>query len=421
MKHMKKTRWILSGMLTIALITLVMVSCDDDDGPRAFTIDTATAGAIDLNGATSPSDVPVDPTITVTFTSDIDASTATNANVKLIRDYDDAEIPLTISATGTTLTVTPDDDLATGALYQLNLGSGLKSTQAIPFVAVSRTFTTEGSFAPSGVVAHYTFENNADDVIGSYDPTATDVVAIEYVASRKVGAGTAASFNGTTSIIEIPNADEFLDNKDFTLSFWVKASSTKNGQFVLGLGAWKGFQFEIAGDWAWVKLASQYDQGDGTTDSEDAFYNGNGQTKDTTPAGWLGWTVNKDVTASGGVGETYFKDKWANVVVTYNATTKVNTMYINGERVKEHDFNLWATGEKKKGIVGVKYAGDPAGNKLALGFIQARENRIITDDWANYAHVDAKNHFKGELDDVRIFSVPVTATEVTLMYNSEKP
>jgi hypothetical protein len=421
MKHMKKTRWILSGMLTIALFALVMVSCDDDDEPRAFTVDAATAGAIDLNGATSPSNVPVDPTITVTFTSDIDASTATDANIKLIRDYDDAEIPLTISAAGPVLTVTPDDDLASGALYQLNLGSGLMSAQAVPFVAVSRTFTTEGNFAPSGVIAHFTFENNADDVIGSYDPAATDIVAIEYVASRKAGAGQAASFNGTTSIIEIPNGDEFMENKDFTLSFWVKANSTKNGQFVLGLAAFKGFQFEIAGDWAWVKLATQYDLGDGTTDAEDSWFNGSGETKDTTPPGWQGWTFHKNVTASGGVGDTYFKDKWAHVVVTFDAAKKVNTMYINGEKVKEHDFNLWPTDSKKKNVVGVKYAGNAApGDKLALGFVQGRENRTLTDDWADYDN-ETLPHFKGLLDDVRIFSVPVTATEVTLMYNSEKP
>ena len=31
------------------------------------------------------------------------------------------------------------------------------------------------------------------------------------------------------------------------------------------------------------------------------------------------------------------------------------------------------------------------------------------------------NHFKGMLDDVRIFHVALTETEVQLLYNSEKP
>jgi hypothetical protein len=90
--------------------------------------------------------------------------------------------------------------------------------------------------------------------------------------------------------------------------------------------------------------------------------------------------------------------------------------------VKEHDFNLWPNDAKKKNIVGVKYAGNAApGNELAFGFIQARENRIITDTWADYASEDAANHFKGLLDDFRVFDHSLTATEVLLMYNSEKP
>lgn len=419
---MKNLKWILSGMMTMMLTVTLMVSCDDDDdSPDAFTIQAITAGSVDLNGATSPNNVPVDPTITVTFTSDVDPASVNSTNIKLLRDYDDSEIPVTLTTTGNSINISPDDDLATGALYQLDLTSGLKSTQGVPFVTASRTFTTEGTFAPAGVLAHYTFENTTEDVIGSFDPATTGIVDLTFEASRNTAAGTAAAFNGTTTLIEIPNGDEFMKNKDFTISFWVKANSTKNGQFVFGLAAFKGFQFEIAGDWSWVKLATQYDLGDGTTDAEDSWFPGNGQTKDTNPAGWQGWTFQRDVTASGGVGETYFKDKWANVVVTYNSETKINTMYINGEKVKEHDFNLWPNDSKKKNATGVKYAGnaDP-GNKLALGFVQARENKIITDTWADYS-LPENNHFKGLLDDLRIFSVPVTETEVQLMYNSEKP
>lgn len=423
---MKKPKMYLRLMLAMILLgttTVVIVSCDDDE-PAEINLSTLSAGTIDLNGATSPTNVPVTGAYTATFSTAIDPTTATAENVKLVRDYDDAEIPLTIAANANTVTITPNETLGQGTLYILTFGTGLKSTGG-KFLKepIERNFTTEGTFAPAGVMAHFTFEDNANDVIGSFDPTASDVVGITYVASRKAAAGKAANFDGATSIIEVPNANQFMANKDFALSFWVKADGSENGQFVLGLAGWYGFQFEIAGDWTWVKLATRYEQADGTTDSEDAWFPGNGQTKDTNPAGWQGWTFHKDVTASGGVGTTYFKDKWAHVVVTYNSATKVNTMYINGEKVKEHDFNLWPNDSKKKNIVGVKFAGNTSGggNELALGFIQARENRIISDTWANFAHADAGNKFKGQLDDVRIFSKPLTATEVQLMYNSEKP
>jgi hypothetical protein len=420
--NMKNSRVFLSVLMAMGLLAAVstfMASCKDDE-PAELTLTGLTAGTIDLNGATSPNNIPVASTFTATFSTKLDPTTVTTDNIKLVRDYDKAELPVTLSATDNIVTITPGAALGQGSLYIFTFGTGLKSSEnKFLKAAVERNFTTEGTFAPAGVMAHFNFESNTNDVVGTFDPTASDAVAVTYADSRNAAAGKAASFNGTTTIIEVPNADQFMGNKDFALSFWVKANSTKNGQFVMGLGAWKGFQFEIAGDWTWVKLATQYNQGDGTTDSEDAWFPGDGKTKDN--GGWQGWTFQKDVTASGGVGNTYFKDKWAHVVVSYNSATKVNTMYINGEKVKEHDFNLWPSDAKKKNITGVKYAGNPApGNKLALGFIQARDNRVITDTWADPAD-PANGHFKGLLDDVRIFSKPLTQTEVTLMYNSEKP
>lgn len=420
--NMKNLRLLFSLMLfgMLATVSTVMVSCDDEDEPPALTLSSLMAGDTDLNGATSATDIPTDAEITAVFSTDVDESTANATNITLTRDYDDASIPVTVTTSGNTVTITPNETMGTGSLYILSI-SGLKSTGGKELgTTIERNFTTEGTFAPTGVLAHYTFEDSPEDVADGYDPTAGDVVDITYVESRSDAAGKAASFNGTTSLIEIPNADEFMSHGDFAISFWVKPTFTEGkGQFVMGLAAWKGFQFEIPGDWSWVKFAMQYDQGDGTTDSEDSWFNGSGETKDN--GGWQGWTFHKDVTASGGVGETYFKDKWAHVVMSFNSATKVNTLYINGEKVKEHDFNLWPDDAKKKNVVGVAYAGNAApANELALGFIQARDNRTITDGWADYANVD-NNHFKGLLDDLRIFSVPLTQTEVTLMYNSEKP
>jgi hypothetical protein len=88
--------------------------------------------------------------------------------------------------------------------------------------------------------------------------------------------------------------------------------------------------------------------------------------------------------------------------------------------MKSFDFNLWPDDSDKRGVTGLKYAGNAQGNKWALGFIQARNNRTITDDWADYANPD-NNHFKGQLDDIRIWHKALTENEITLMYNSEKP
>jgi hypothetical protein len=422
---MKKMRFILSFLLAIgvfAAVTTTMVGCDDDE-PAALTLSTLTANDVDLNGATSPTGVVTAPTITATFSTAVDPATVTTDNVMIVRDYDDAVLPITVTSSGNVITITPNAAMGTGSLHVLTFGTGLKSTGGKFLTeAIERNFTTAGTFAPAGVVAHYTFEDNANDIVGSFDPAASDIIALAFEASRNAAAGKAGSFNGTTSLVEVPNGDQLMGTGSFSLSFWIKASSTKNGHFVMGLAAWKGFQFEIDGA-AWssltksVKIATQYQLANGTTDAEDTWWNGDGKTKDN--GGWQGSTFNKNVSTVG-VG-SFFMDKWAHVVCVYNAPTKVGSMYVNGEKVREFDFNLWPADAAKKTATGVKYAGNAApGNKFAIGFIQGRDNRTITDTWANYAD-PANNHFKGLLDDIRIFHMPLSQTEITLMYNSEKP
>jgi len=383
--------------LLMVLCGLVMLqACKKSHDPSPLNLSTVVANDIDLNGSTPPSNVPVNAVITVTFSTNVDASTASASNVTLTRDFDQADVPLTLASSGKALTITPTAKLNSGALYILSLGAGLKSTD--------------------GVVAHWSFENNTNDVAGTFNASASLTHDITFVDSRNTLAGKAASFNGTTSIIEIPNGDQLMTHHDFAISFWVKANSTKNGHFVLGLAAWYGFQFEIGGE-VWtsltksVKLATQYELATGTA-SEDTWYNGN-------PNGWQGSTVAKDVTSSGGVGVTYFQDKWAHVVVMYKASTKVGSMFINNDKVREWDFNLWPAGDAKKGALGVKFAGNATGNNFAIGFIQGSANRVVSDTWADPAD-PANNHFKGLLDDIRIYSRALTTQEIGLMFNSEK-
>jgi Concanavalin A-like lectin/glucanases superfamily/Bacterial Ig-like domain len=408
---MKMNRLIF-GLL---LGTSVFLSGCKKDEPTPLTIDTIMAGTVDLNTATAPIGVPVNASITVTFSTDLDVTTATSANITLTQDYDNTDIPMDIQASGNTITLIPNAYLGTGALYVLDFGAGLMSTDGLALTAVSRSFTTEGAFAPAGVIAYWPFENSATDVAGDFDPNTDAVVDITYAASRNTAAGQAASFNGSTSLIEIPNGDQLMNTHDFSLCFWVKTNSADktNGHFVMGLGGWNGFQFEIFGAYDGCKLAAQYDLGDGTSASEDLWFPANGD------LGWQGWTFCKDLTGSGGLA-FLIKDKWAHIVCVYNSTTKIGRMYINGELMKEQDFNLWPDGDPKKGVVGLKYNGDPAGNQLTFGFIQGRNNRIITDTWADPAD-PANNHLKGLLDDVRIYHKALTENEVLLMYNSEKP
>lgn len=315
--------------------------------------------------------------------------------------------------------------MAQVTLFALSINPGLTSSQGKTLTtAISRNFTTEGTFAVAGAFAHWTFEDNANDVIGSFDPTASQIVDITYATSRNTASGKAARFNGTTSLVEISNGDQLMNNGSWTLSFWVKAESADktSGHFVMGLGAFYGFQFEIAGDYGSCKLAASYahtKETNGGT-SEDLWFPGNGV--DRNNGGWQGWDFVRDLSGSGGVANL-LQDKWAHVVCMYDATTKVGVMYINGQKMKSQDFDLWPDDDAKRFVTGLKYRGAAPDvvNELAFGFIQSRAGTLWdTEPWGGY-DIAGANHFKGLLDDVIIYHKTLSEAEISLMYNSGKP
>ena len=411
---MKRKHAISSLLLGTLLVSAVINSCKEDE-PLPLALESIVAGAIDLNGATSPTNVPVNPTITATFNVSVDPATATASNIIMVQDYDDVNIALDITVADKVITIVPTADLGTGTLYQLDFSAGLKSTDGQALTPLQRSFTTEGTFASSGAIAQFNFEDNANDQIGSYDPVPADIIDITYTSSRNAAAGKAATFNGTTSLIEIPNGNTLMNSTDFSIAFWVKTNSDgkTGGHFVMGCAGWYGFQYELYGGYDGGKFAFRYELADLSTASEDMWF------PSLADLGWQGWTFAKSLTVDQMM--ALLKDNWLNVAFTYNASSKVATLYYNGEKMKSFDFNNWPTGDAKKGVIGLKYDGTTLGNKLALGFIQGRDNRAISDTWADYASVDANNHFKGQLDDIRIWHKTLSGNEILLMYNSEKP
>jgi hypothetical protein len=418
---MKKKILIFSVFALMA--TIVLFDSCKKSNPTPLSLGTIMVGSIDLNAATAPTNVPVNPTITATFTTDVDAATATASNITLTEDYDAVSIPLTIAVAGKVVTITPTANLANGAVYKLAVTAGLKATNGEALTAINRSFTTLGSFLPAGVKAYWSFDGNANDQTGVYNSSAGGVIGITYVTGRNAASGQAAKFNGTTSLIEIPNGDVLNNTSDFSLSFWMKTDTTgKRSQFVLGLAGWNGFQFEIntnvyGTQKGQCKLAAQYSIAGGTSASQDLWFDGSGSTKDN--GGWQGWTFCKDLNSGTGTGvNALIAQQWAHVVCTYDHLTKIGTIYINGQQMKAQDFNLYPA--PLLNATGLKYAGLAANNSLVFGFIQDKVSPTITDGWADYS-VPTNNHFQGLLDDVAIYHSVLTSSLITLMYNSGKP
>ena len=425
-----KKQVVLFGLLIITVALLIGVaSCKKKSESATFTLSALVAqmpgGNIDLNAATSANTVPSKPTIVATFSLSVNAASVSSGNITLLRDWDKKDIPLTVTASGATVTIIPNEELGNGALFTLTFPT-VTSTDGQSVAGFFRTFTTIGTFVPAGQIAYWNFEDNANDQVGSYN--ADSIINITYTASYKAAAGKAATFDGTTSIIEIPNAEQLSNTPEFTLCFWMKtnsaghidASGNPKGHFIVGLGAFHGFEFEIQGSYADCKVGATYNCIPPATSGHDLDFTGDGLTKDNT--GWKACTFCKLLSPTPAEGMVaLLKDKWAHIVYVFNGPTKVATMYINGEKMKEEDFNLAdptlnaATGLIWDGSAPEVYP------RLAFGFIKSRQGTLwATQPWGGYTLLTS-NHFGGQLDDVRIFHRALTATEINLMYASEKP
>ena len=73
----------------------------------------------------------------------------------------------------------------------------------------------------------------------------------------------------------------------------------------------------------------------------------------------MGSTFNKDVSIFWCLG-TIFADKWTHVACSYDAEPPgLAAMYVNGEKVREWDFNLWPEGDAKRSAEGVDLCWKP--------------------------------------------------------------
>ncbi len=425
------------SFLAILAVSLFTFGCGDDEGsgPDALGIVSIEAAGtdlmsgnavtLDLNGAAAATDVPLDATITVTFDVPVTNASAT-ANVKLT--LGGADVSSTVTHTGAAVRVDPDLLFQRGAVYTLEIGA-VEGEGGETFTAVTRSFTTAGraDVVPpqeANQLNHWPLNGNANSADGAQNGVE---YSMGYGPDRFGSIGSAATFDGDVSLIEIPDGDGLI-NESMTISYWVwvdtldhlNAGGGKAGHFVMGVGDVYGFFVEVGGTAQTMKFTGRYQRDDGTTSANDFFVNADG--KDGMNGGWVGVEFEKDLTAEGGLASRLAR-QWAHVVIVYDAAAKKRHLYINSELIETDNFNL-TTGLLN--ITGLTFddsdAGtDVIGKALALGFNHDIETtHWDTEPWGGY-DFPTSNHFKGMLDDLRIWDVPLNSTEVTELYDAEKP
>jgi hypothetical protein len=403
------------------------------------------ANRVDLNVRSTR--VAVKAPLTATFTTNIDPMSVSDTSILLTRDYDHAGVPLTLIISGTVVSIKPTADLISGAFYTLAITSKVKSTHGDAFGSFTITFKTAGVFVPANQVAYWNFENTPpDDLVGTYDPLSADVVDITYPPSKNDSSGRAASFNGTTSLIQIARGATLL-KPEFTISFWMKLNSDNHvdgngkpkGSFVIGIGNFHGLQFEVEPGYAWCRFSQGFLLGDlKSTTTNDFRFSANGATKDNirlSPDPLIAGGVENATVLNQNFGSAGLKQRlnnvWAHIVMTFTDTTKTRTLYINGEKMYQQNLNLLGNSNVNptlqplatvKSLTFVPDTVIPAGydDKLVFGFWQSRESTFGADKGTIYFNKGA-NHFQGLLDDVRIFNRSLSETEVSLIYEGEKP
>lgn len=423
MKTLRQLSFLLLGALLIT-------ACGGDPDPVLVSSITATGTSFedgsainsDLNAASAAEGVALDAVITVTFDREIVATSATAANVRLSTNGND--VAAAVNATSTTLTIDPVEVLARGTVYTLSM-SGITSEDEGELASTTRTFTTEGR-APVIVpksenqVAYWNFDGSTEDQVGSY--VTKNEIAVSFDEDRFGQGSSALSFDGDQTLVEIASGSSLMATDDFTLSFWLKSDGSDlndngetRGQFVMGLGAWNGFQFEIFGNYSGLKLAAAYENAEGNAVGQDLWWSTTGD------LGWMGWTFDQDVSQSGGLA-AIIQDQWAHFVITYDAASKVGSIYINGELRKSQDYNLYGDGHPLLSAVGMKYNGNPTpGDNLAFGFIQGSEDMAVSDAWADPLGGPDLNRYKGLMDDVRVFHASFSRDDVETLFDSERP
>lgn len=381
------------------------------------SLETGNEVTVDLNGATAGSDVPLDAVITITFSKDVDTQTATAANFILAGGTVDPTVNVT--ASGTDVTITPQADLERGRVYTLTLAANIKAGDGGVFLESSRTFSTEGrqEVTPpqeDHQVAYWKFDGDADATVGGFVPAFEQV---SYGNDRIGFENSAASFSGAASagqgdIIEYAANSAFI-SPSMTFSVWFKINSGdySGSRFMFGLAAERGYFMELGSDGVeWMKFATSHivnpdpqghQYGTAWTDP-----NGDGTTGGQTLYDY-----------SGSISSLVADGEWHMLTMTFDATTSLKTIFIDGTKIMQVDLDFdtseWALEDMSVNEVGVS---DLIDKGFALGYAGSRDNTAT--DWAVYSN--AENTYKGYMDDLRIFDVALTESEVDELYNAEK-
>lgn len=237
--------------------------------------------------------------------------------------------------------------------------------------------------SPVNLIAFWKFDGDPTDAsgnghdgtlksgwIGSTAATATDGGTIPQLTADRYGVANKAYNFSNAANIEVPYSAS-LRPTSFTISAWIKHSTTSAGNFILSLNRWNGFKFQLqTNNFLYLTVFT------------DAGY--------------------KDVDSNPG---SIPENVWMHAAVSYTSGTM--KFYVNGALVKTDG----ATGNPTALAVPVN---------LCIGNELPKSAYNLADASSPMAFYGA-NFYVGALDDIRFYNKQLSDAEVNSIYVMEKP
>jgi len=440
MRMLSKMKYWIGALLISGLI---FTSCDDtEEEAPDLTIEALTATGIDLstgeevtldlNGASSASDVPPSPTFKITFDRTIDENTVNADAFTLESENSTATLMATVS--GEVVTLETSEELVRGTTYSLTIAATIAAEDEGTFTSTSRSFITAGR-APAvipqedNMVVYVPFDGTVSDE-GGHAILNDD---ISFSEDRFGNFESSGDFNGTTNYVGI-EYDADMNNANTTISYWMKLPPSD--EYVNHIGTTDDVittfvTFGIGGNNGTYHEFNRFTCCDLGYDIDILKYYTN-HLNSGSATSLAGSSIEMKNEGNPGGDKVVEVDnvewlreqlgEWVHIVTSWDAAGRRKAFYINGE--PSTVFELTATDEYALDDAVIDTEGideDPTNNKnlyigTGLPFWATLEGGVVTP-----FRQDKPFAFKGQMDDFRMFSVALSDEEVKTLYDSEKP
>lgn len=204
----------------------------------------------------------------------------------------------------------------------------------------------------------------------------TDAMAPTWVDGVKEGK---AVYLNNGAHLEVPYNAAFLPS-NLTISVWVKPLELYENNYILSQNYWNGYKLQTQGA---GKPFFTYKKADGDI-----------------------------IDADNETDNSIKADQWNHIVITLDGTAKELSFYVNGLLTK-----TWTEADKGIGPI-TQTLTAPEPQPFLIGAV-ATEAEIGTWDWTETP--TTFGHFKGAIDELKLYNMALTEGQVSKLYTDEKP